>query len=170
MRTISLFTTAAFLACVGQQVHLSGGKDTESDRAAKRAEDKAEAIEFRRSLGDEYEDLVKLIDEMLHTTNRAVALFTEFSCHPSDWNVFINDGFPLQQKAVGYVDKYLSGNWEYKTTANTYLSNNPLIGQDSKTSFDDKKDGIRVNVEFDLALFNIVDNLIAVESYDDHEE
>jgi len=58
MRTISLFTSAAFLACVGQQVQLSG---VEEDAAA-----------FREDLGDEYEDLVSVTNRILLAANYAV--------------------------------------------------------------------------------------------------
>ena len=172
MRTFSLFTSAALLACVAQQVHLSDGKDTGSDRAAKREEDQAEAIEFRRSLGDEYEDLVDWTNKVLYATNRAVHLFTKQSCHPSVLSVAAIDEIPgsFQQAAIDYVDKYLSGNFEYKTEANQYLSNNPRIGQDWTTAFDDKTDGIRNVVEFDLGLNGIVENLEGAEYTTNHEE
>ena len=58
MRTISLFTSAAFLACVGQQVQLSG---VEEDAAA-----------FLEDLGDEYEDLVSVTNRILLAANYAV--------------------------------------------------------------------------------------------------
>jgi len=80
MRTLNLFTSAAFLACLGQQVHLPGETVANDGRLDDRAYFEKESNDFRNSIRDEFEDLVNVANEMLLTANTAAQFYEANEC------------------------------------------------------------------------------------------